>query len=92
MSLNRRKDGDSRMKRFNSLPANSLPAVFKNKGVVKFSSLDSINFLKEKNKYSVLETADYDERRTEECSKMHLHPRARFSAKLPRLPVQEPET
>ncbi|GIY60584.1 hypothetical protein CDAR_527881 [Caerostris darwini] len=90
MSLNHRKGGDYGMKRSNSLPA--ISRVFENKGVVKFSSLESINFLQEKNKYSVLETAYYDERRTEECSRIHLHPKAKFSTKLPRLPVQAPET
>ncbi|GIY66536.1 hypothetical protein CDAR_79701 [Caerostris darwini] len=66
MSLNLRKCSDSVRKRSNSLPA--VNSIFENKAVVKFrrnlsdsesrSSLESINFSKDRKKYSVFETMD----------------------------------
>ncbi|GIY62528.1 hypothetical protein CEXT_237771 [Caerostris extrusa] len=90
------------MQRSNSLPA--IISTFKHKGVVKFfswrnfsdressSSLESINFSKARNKYSVFETADDDGKLTPEVSKIHLHPKERFSTKLTTPHVQDPET
>ncbi|GIX92826.1 hypothetical protein CEXT_812951 [Caerostris extrusa] len=76
------------MKRSISLP--TINSIFKTKGDVKFfqdklsdsessSSLESMNFSKERKKYSVFETMDDDGKHTPEVSKIHLHPKARFS-------------
>ncbi|GIX95713.1 hypothetical protein CDAR_3531 [Caerostris darwini] len=102
MSLTRRRDRDSERKRSKSLPTPS--RVFKIKEVVKFfsrrnssdresnSSLESINFLTDRNKYPELEVSDYEEILTELCPKIHLHPKARYSTKLAITHMQEPET
>ncbi|GIY67113.1 hypothetical protein CDAR_7111 [Caerostris darwini] len=99
MSLTLRKRSDSGMKRSNYLPASN--SIFKSKGVVEFfprnnspdsessSSLEYINFSIGRKKDSALETTDGEERRTKEVSKIHLHPKARFSTKPH---VLEPET
>ncbi|GIY12280.1 hypothetical protein CEXT_606541 [Caerostris extrusa] len=98
MSSNRRTSCDSGMKRSNSLPA--INSIIETKGVVKFfsrrnssdressSGLESINFLAERNKYPELDVSDYEEILTEVCSKIHLHPKARYSTKLPTPHVQ----
>ncbi|GIX71537.1 hypothetical protein CDAR_81241 [Caerostris darwini] len=102
MSLNLRNCSDSGMKRSNSLPA--INSIFENKGVVKFfswrnlsdsesnSSLESIIFSIERKTDSVLETTDDDGKLTPEVSKIHLHPKGRFSTKLPTPHVEESET
>ncbi|GIX79047.1 hypothetical protein CDAR_231921 [Caerostris darwini] len=97
MSLNLRKCNYSGMKRSNSLPV--INSIFENKAVAKFfswrnssdsessSSLESIIFSIERKNDS-----DDEERRTKEVSKIHLHPKAGFSTKLPIRHVQDPET
>ncbi|GIX89270.1 hypothetical protein CDAR_371761 [Caerostris darwini] len=102
MSENLCNDREFGRKRSESLPASRI--IFKDKGVVKFfslrnlsgsessSSLESINFLMEINKYPELDVSDYEEILTEVCSKIHLHPNARFSTKLARPHVQDQET
>ncbi|GIY31237.1 hypothetical protein CDAR_175491 [Caerostris darwini] len=89
------------MNRSCSLPA--INSMFKTKGVVKFfsriksldsessSSLESMNFSKERKTYSVFETTDDDRKTPRQVSKLHLHPKARFSTKLPPH-AQKPET
>ncbi|GIY29524.1 hypothetical protein CDAR_403241 [Caerostris darwini] len=103
MSQNRSRDIDFERKRSNSLPTPS-NVIFKKKEVVKFfsrrnssdgdssKSLESINFFMERNTYPELEVSDSEERLTEVCSKIHLHPKARYATKLPTPQVQEPET
>ncbi|GIY25924.1 hypothetical protein CDAR_279781 [Caerostris darwini] len=98
------KDFCRRDKDFEKKRSKSLPTPSNHKEVIKFfsrrnssdsessPSLESINFLAERNKYPELEVSDYEEILTEVCSKIHLHPKARYSTKLPTPHVQEPET
>ncbi|GIY51672.1 hypothetical protein CDAR_284251 [Caerostris darwini] len=102
MSSYHRTGCDSVLKRSNSLPA--INSIIKTKGVVKFfsrrnssgsessSDLESINFSKERKKCSVFETTDDDGKDPSKVLKMHLHPKARYSTKLPTPHDQEPET
>ncbi|GIY28197.1 hypothetical protein CEXT_166951 [Caerostris extrusa] len=55
-------------------------------------SRESINFLEERNKYPQLEVSDHEEILTKEVSRIHLHPKARYSTKLAKPHIQTPET